>query len=113
VRGFWRRRSRSGGDARTCRPRLCRARDLAQRGLASAIYHCAAPPYTRWPQEFPQLTRAIAQAALASGAALIFADNLYMYGPVDGLLKETTPVAPVGNRAFAQWGARRSLPQAG
>jgi shikimate 5-dehydrogenase len=29
---------------------------------AAVVYHCVQPPYTRWPQEFPPLTDAIAAA---------------------------------------------------
>jgi nucleoside-diphosphate-sugar epimerase len=48
---------------------------------AAVVYHCVQPPYTRWPQEFPPLTRAIVDAAAHAGAKLVMADNLYAYGP--------------------------------
>lgn len=48
---------------------------------ADVVVHAAQPPYTRWPAEFPALTRQIADAAAAVGAKLVLADNLYMYGP--------------------------------
>jgi nucleoside-diphosphate-sugar epimerase len=48
---------------------------------AAVVYHCVQPPYTRWPDEFPPLTRAIADAATQAGARLVMADNLYAYGP--------------------------------
>src|SRR5215471_1696301 len=51
---------------------------------ASVLYHCASPPYTRWPELFPALTLSILDAAESSGAKLVFADNLYAYGPVAG-----------------------------
>jgi nucleoside-diphosphate-sugar epimerase len=57
------------------------------------VYHCAQPAYTRWPQEFPAMTRGIAEAAAEAGTKLVFADNLYMYGPVDGPMTEQTPPA--------------------
>jgi nucleoside-diphosphate-sugar epimerase len=44
---------------------------------AAVVYHCAMPAYHRWPQEFPGLTRAIADAAGRAGADLVVADNLY------------------------------------
>ena len=62
-------------------------------GAASVIYHCASPPYTRWPELFPALTSSILGAAESSGAKLVFADNLYAYGPVDGPLREDLPAA--------------------
>lgn len=44
---------------------------------AAVVYHCAMPAYHRWPEEFPGLTRAIADAAARAGAGLVVADNLY------------------------------------
>ena len=69
------------------------AREQLRRALdgASVVYHCAQPAYTRWPEEFPPMTRGIAEATAAAGAKLVFADNLYMYGPVDGPMTEQTP----------------------
>ena len=68
-------------------------REQLRRALegAAVVYHCAQPAYTRWPQEFPAMTRGILAATAAAGAKLVFADNLYMYGPVDGPMTEETP----------------------
>ncbi len=60
---------------------------------AAVVHHCAQPPYTRWTREFPALNRAVTGATAASGAKLVFADNLYRYGPVDGPLTEDLPFA--------------------
>ncbi|MCU7728901.1 NAD-dependent epimerase/dehydratase family protein [Actinoplanes sp. KI2] len=65
---------------------------------ASVIYHCAAPPYTRWPQELPALTAGVTAAAEASGAVLVLLNNLYGYGPVDGPLTEDLPLAATGRK---------------
>jgi hypothetical protein len=65
---------------------------------AAVIYHCASPPYTRWPVLFPALTRSILGAAESSGAKLVFADNLYAYGPVDGPLREDLPASARGRK---------------
>ena len=65
---------------------------------ASVIYHCASPPYTQWPEQFPALTSSILGAAESSGAKLVFADNLYAYGPVDGPLREDLPAAAHGRK---------------
>jgi nucleoside-diphosphate-sugar epimerase len=65
---------------------------------ASVIYHCASPPYTRWPELFPALTSSILSAAESSGAKLVFADNLYAYGPVNGPLREDLPAAARGRK---------------
>ncbi len=58
---------------------------------ATVVYHCAQPPYQRWAAEFPALTASIAEAAAGAGARLVYADNLYAYGPVDGPLTEDLP----------------------
>lgn len=65
---------------------------------AAVVYHCAQPAYHRWPQEFPALTDAVAEGAAAAGAKLVFADNLYMYGPVDGPVSEETPQRPTSRK---------------
>jgi len=68
-------------------------REQLRRALegAAVVYHCAQPAYTRWPQEFPAMTRGILAATAAAGAKLVFADNLYMYGSVDGPMTEESP----------------------
>jgi nucleoside-diphosphate-sugar epimerase len=58
---------------------------------AAVVYHCAQPPYTQWHQLFPPLTRAVIEGAAAAGAKLVFADNLYVYGPPEGPMNEETP----------------------
>ena len=58
---------------------------------AAVVYHCAQPPYERWAAEFPALTQTIADAAADAGARLVYADNLYTYGPVHGPLTEDLP----------------------
>jgi nucleoside-diphosphate-sugar epimerase len=58
---------------------------------ATVVYHCVQPPYQRWAAEFPPLTQSVADAAAAAGARLVYADNLYAYGPVDGPITEDLP----------------------
>ncbi|MEV0384754.1 NAD-dependent epimerase/dehydratase family protein [Nonomuraea sp. NPDC050643] len=60
---------------------------------AQVVYHCAAPAYERWTQEFPPMTDAVRQGAATAGAKLVLADNLYMYGPVTGPMTEDLPYA--------------------
>jgi len=60
---------------------------------AAVVYHCAQPDYGRWPELFPPLTRAVLDGTAAAGAKLAFADNLYMYGPVDRPMTEDLPYA--------------------
>lgn len=55
---------------------------------AQVVYHCASPAYHRWVREFPAMNDAVSEGAAAAGAKLVFADNLYMYGPVDRPMTE-------------------------
>ena len=67
---------------------------VALRG-ADVVHHAAQPAYTRWPQEFPAMTRTIARAAAQVGARLVVVDNLYGYGPVPGGYGPGTAVGPM------------------
>lgn len=57
---------------------------------AAVVYHCAQPDYRKWPELFPPMTQAVLDGASAAGAKLVFADNLYMYGPPDAAMTEET-----------------------
>jgi nucleoside-diphosphate-sugar epimerase len=65
---------------------------------AAVVYHCAQPPYTKWPELFPPMTQAILDGAAAAGAKLVFADNTYVYGPPDGPMTEETPQRAQGKK---------------
>jgi nucleoside-diphosphate-sugar epimerase len=66
---------------------------------ASVIYHAAQPPYTKWPEEFPPMTDAIIEGTAGAGAKLVFADNLYMYGPNSPQpMTEETPQRATGRK---------------
>lgn len=75
-------------------------RDAAIEAMAGAsvVYHCAAPAYTRWAEEFPALQANVADAAERAGAKLVAIENLYMYGPSDGPMTEGTPMAATGRK---------------
>jgi len=60
---------------------------------AAVVYQCAAPPYDKWVERFPPLQAAIVEGAAAAGAKLVSAENLYMYGEVDGPIREDLPYA--------------------
>lgn len=62
----------------------------AARG-AVAVYQCAQPGYAEWVDKFPALQASILAAAAGAGARFIVADNLYMYGEVDGPIHEDLP----------------------
>ena len=65
---------------------------------AVVVYHCAQPDYTKWVALFPPLTAAVLDGASAAGAKLVFADNLYVYGPPDGPMTEETPQRAEGSK---------------
>ena len=60
---------------------------------AHALYNCANPLYHRWLTDWPPLATALLTAAERSTAVLVTASNLYGYGPVDGPITATTPLA--------------------
>jgi nucleoside-diphosphate-sugar epimerase len=70
----------------------------AQRALAGAavVYHAASAPYHRWPALLPSLMRGVLDGAAATGARIVYADNLYAYGPVEGPLTEALPYQAKG-----------------
>jgi nucleoside-diphosphate-sugar epimerase len=63
---------------------------------AAVVYHCAATPYATWPGTLPPIMEGIIQGAAAAGARLVYGDNLYGYGPVDGPLTEDLPDRATG-----------------
>lgn len=67
----------------------------AKRAVAGAavVYHAAQPAYDKWDGNFARLNDTVARAAGAAGARLVFADNLYMYGPGTTPMTEATPQA--------------------
>jgi nucleoside-diphosphate-sugar epimerase len=60
---------------------------------AAAVYHCVGLPYPRW-REFPAIARGIAAGASAAGATLVYGDNLYAWGHVQGTIREGLPENP-------------------
>jgi nucleoside-diphosphate-sugar epimerase len=75
---------------------------------AESIYLCAKPPYTEWTDKFPPIMEGAIEAAAATGARLIYGDNLYAYGPFTGEVTEDFPDATTGpkGKARAQIAAR-------
>jgi nucleoside-diphosphate-sugar epimerase len=71
-----------GGDA--YRPEVTREVCRA----AAVVYQCAQPQYHEWPEKFPPLQDSILEGAAGAGARLVVAENLYMYGEVDGPIHE-------------------------
>ena len=98
--------SRSGGTAVDSRVEVVRAdagdlasaRDACKN--AAAIYHCVGVPYTEWASRFPPIMETLIGAAGATGAPLVYVDNLYMYGPQDRPLTEDMPNRATGKKGM-------------
>lgn len=83
---------------------------------ADALYNCANPPYQRWAQDWPPLASAFLAYAERTGAVLATCSNLYGYGPVDGPLTESLPLAAQGAKGkvrAAMWLDAKVLHDAG
>jgi nucleoside-diphosphate-sugar epimerase len=63
---------------------------------AAVVFHCASGPYGRWTQTLPPIMNGIIEGAAAAGARLVYGDNLYAYGPVEGPIREELPYRPIG-----------------
>ena len=67
---------------------------------ATAIHNCTNPPYSSaaWEDQWPKLQGNLLDAAAAHGAVYVALENLYGYGPHDGPLVETLPLAAPGRK---------------
>jgi nucleoside-diphosphate-sugar epimerase len=72
--------------------------DAARRAMngVAVVYHAASAPYHRWPDLLPPIMRGVLDGAASTGASIVYADNLYAYGPVDGPLTEDLPARAGG-----------------
>ncbi|HEY4107832.1 NAD-dependent epimerase/dehydratase family protein [Puia sp.] len=63
---------------------------------SSVVYCCIGLKYdySLWRQQWPMIMDNQIEACKAAGAKLIFFDNVYMYGKVDGPMTEDTPYDP-------------------
>lgn len=79
----------------------------AARG-ARAIYHCVGADYGHWQHLLPPVMAGVMSAAEATGARLVYGDNLYAYGPVEAPLTEVLPSKATGpnGRLRAELAAR-------
>lgn len=75
------------GDATS--PAFCRAVCTG----AEVVYLCLNAPYDRWAEEFPPLQAAVLAGAESASSKLVVLENLYMYGPHEGPLTESLPMA--------------------
>jgi nucleoside-diphosphate-sugar epimerase len=76
---------------------------------AAVVFHCASGPYGRWAQTLPPIMAGIIEGASRAGARLVYGDNLYAYGPVDGPIREDLPYRPIGPTTGARAEAATTL----
>jgi nucleoside-diphosphate-sugar epimerase len=66
----------------------------------STVYLLAGLKYDRrvWQAQWPRIMKHVVRACSARGARLVFFDNVYLYGRVDGPMTEDTPVRPASRK---------------
>ncbi|MEN2740560.1 NAD-dependent epimerase/dehydratase family protein [Microbacterium sp. X-17] len=71
---------------------------------AGTAYLVLGLPYTSraWEEQWPVIARTVADAAVENGTHLVFLDNVYAYGRVEGVMTERTPIAPASRKGRAR-----------
>jgi nucleoside-diphosphate-sugar epimerase len=76
--------------------------DQVRRALVGAdvAYLTAGLPYRTavWLRDWPRIMRATIDACLAGGIRLVYFDNVYAYGKVDGPMTESSPIRPTSRK---------------
>ncbi len=69
---------------------------LAAVDEGAIVYLLAGLSYDRrvWRESWPRIMRNVVAACSSKGARLVFLDNVYAYGRVDGWMSEATPIRP-------------------
>jgi len=66
---------------------------------ADVVFHCAMPEYTQWENKFYRLTKGIFDGIKLSGCRLVYGDNLYCYGNINGAVyHENLAYQYIGNK---------------
>src|ERR1039457_344734 len=78
---------------------------------SSVVYLLAGLKYDVrvWSVQWPKIMSNVIQACKASSSRLIFFDNVYMYGPVQGAMTEETPFRPVSRKGEVRAQIARQL----
>ena len=84
----------------------------ASRG-ATHIYHCANVSYELWKRDLPVLHANLVSAAIAHGAVLAVAENLYMFARALPVINEDSPVDPPSRKGRIVQTLHRELEQSG
>ncbi len=87
--------------------------DDAARALkgADVAYLTVGLPYSAkvWARDWPTLASNVIAAATSNNTRLVYLDNVYAYGRVDGPMTERTPVRPAGAKGEARADVLRLL----
>lgn len=80
-------------------------------GGSDVVYLIIGLPYDAkiWLEGFPRAVSNAVEAARRVGARLVYFDNVYMYGPVPGIMTEKTPDHPTTQKGIARARAARVL----
>jgi nucleoside-diphosphate-sugar epimerase len=63
---------------------------------SAVVYCCVGVSYTRWPDSWPSIVNGLIEGVSNAGSRLVFADNLYSYGPVTEAMQEDMPMTKYG-----------------
>jgi nucleoside-diphosphate-sugar epimerase len=114
--------SRTGSGPRDPRIRLVAADAtdvdslVAAAPTAAVVYNAVNPKYHRWVTDWPPIAAGFLAYAERAGAVLATVSNLYVYGPLDGPMREDSPLAATGPKArvrIAMWQEALAAHQAG
>jgi nucleoside-diphosphate-sugar epimerase len=83
---------------------------LAAKG-SNIIYLCAGIVYDAeiWKVQWPIIIKNVIAVAKENNARLIFFDNIYMYGLVDGPITERTPYKPISEKGKVRAGVANAI----
>ncbi len=101
IRLVRRHPSPPGPGMEACAADLLDARQTADALRGSQVaYLVAGLPYRSsvWEAEWPVIMRNVIDACKTHGVRLVFLDNVYMYGQVDGPMTEQTPINPCSRK---------------
>jgi nucleoside-diphosphate-sugar epimerase len=78
---------------------------------ATVIYLCAGIVYDAeiWKQQWPVIIKNVIAVAKENNARLIFLDNVYSYGLVDGAMTEDTPYNPISEKGKVRVGIANAV----
>ncbi|MGZ4887477.1 MAG: NAD(P)H-binding protein, partial [Candidatus Aminicenantales bacterium] len=73
---------------------------------SEVVYLAVGLPYKLkvWRAQWPVLMRNVIDACIKHRAKLVFFDNVYVYGRVDGWMTETTAIRPVSQKGMVRAG---------